>query len=61
MSDENRRDRLITPCRQVCRMGVDGLCDGCGRTMDEIARWLNLAPRKRSAVMRRVLHWEPRL
>lgn len=28
-----------SPCVNVCRIGTDGLCDGCLRTLDEIARW----------------------
>jgi predicted Fe-S protein YdhL (DUF1289 family) len=42
-------------------MGADGLCDGCGRTMDEIAAWLQLSPAQRRVVMLRVQAWEPRL
>lgn len=29
-----------SPCISVCRMNADsGLCEGCLRTLDEIARW----------------------
>ena len=29
-----------SPCRNVCRMHEpSGHCVGCGRTLDEIARW----------------------
>lgn len=29
-----------SPCINVCRMRADtGLCEGCFRTLDEIARW----------------------
>jgi predicted Fe-S protein YdhL (DUF1289 family) len=49
-----------TPCRRICRMAADGLCDGCGRTLDEIVVWLWLTPAERGAVMRRVAGWEPR-
>jgi predicted Fe-S protein YdhL (DUF1289 family) len=41
-------------------MGVDGLCDGCGRNIEEIAGWLCLTAGQRSAVMFRVRNWEPR-
>jgi len=31
---------LTSPCTRVCRIdGASGLCAGCGRTLDEIARW----------------------
>lgn len=29
----------VTPCVGICRMGSDGLCLGCRRTLAEIARW----------------------
>ncbi len=39
-----------SPCINVCRMHPGaGLCEGCGRTLDEIAAWgqLDLAGRER--------------
>jgi uncharacterized protein len=33
-------ENLPSPCMSVCRMDeTDGLCEGCLRTLDEIARW----------------------
>ncbi|MGA7815474.1 DUF1289 domain-containing protein [Caballeronia sp.] len=33
-------DRIASPCIHVCRMNAStGLCDGCFRTIDEIAAW----------------------
>jgi predicted Fe-S protein YdhL (DUF1289 family) len=51
---------IESPCRQICRLGGDGLCDGCGRTLGEIALWSSLSPAKREIVMRRVRDWTPR-
>ncbi|MGE0441209.1 MAG: DUF1289 domain-containing protein [Gemmatimonadales bacterium] len=53
-------DRIETPCRQVCRLGGDAVCDGCGRTSAEIARWLGMTPAERGVVMVRVRDWRPR-
>jgi predicted Fe-S protein YdhL (DUF1289 family) len=41
-------------------MGTDGLCDGCGRTIEEIVVWLRLTPGQRRAIMARVEGWVPR-
>ena len=41
-------------------MGEDGLCDGCGRTIAEIAEWLWLTQAQRRAIMLRVANWRPR-
>lgn len=48
---------LPSPCRQVCRLGADQLCDGCGRTLSEIARWTALTPAERAVVMTRTAGW----
>lgn len=32
---------VASPCINVCKMEV-GLCTGCFRTLDEIARWANV-------------------
>jgi len=34
-------EAVASPCINVCRM-EDGLCAGCRRTIDEIARWANI-------------------
>jgi predicted Fe-S protein YdhL (DUF1289 family) len=41
-------------------MGTDGLCDGCGRSIDEITEWLALSDGERLVVMQRVESWTPR-
>jgi predicted Fe-S protein YdhL (DUF1289 family) len=33
-------EAVASPCVNICRM-EDGLCAGCFRTIDEIARWAN--------------------
>ena len=30
---------MLSPCIGVCRIGADGLCEGCLRTLDEIIAW----------------------
>ena len=40
-----------SPCVGVCRMnGASGWCEGCLRTLDEIALWSQLADRDTLAV-----------
>jgi predicted Fe-S protein YdhL (DUF1289 family) len=35
-----RADEVPSPCINVCRMdAATGLCEGCFRTLDEIACW----------------------
>ena len=43
---------IATPCIKVCAVdGATGLCFGCGRNMNEIARWAVMAPTEREAIM----------
>lgn len=43
---------VSTPCIKVCAVsGQTGLCIGCGRSLNEIARWANLSEAERQAIM----------
>ena len=44
---------IVSPCIKVCTMeSATGLCAGCGRTLDEIARWGAMTNSEREAIMR---------
>lgn len=46
---------VSSPCSRVCTLDpATGLCDGCGRTLDEIARWSRMSEAERLAVMARL-------
>jgi predicted Fe-S protein YdhL (DUF1289 family) len=30
---------ILSPCIGICALADDGLCSGCHRSADEIARW----------------------
>ncbi|MBD3844330.1 DUF1289 domain-containing protein [Bosea sp. SSUT16] len=41
-----------TPCIKVCVIDpASGLCEGCGRRLDEIAQWSSLSEAERLAIM----------
>ena len=43
---------METPCVNICLLDdASGLCIGCGRNGDEIARWAEMTPEQRRAVM----------
>lgn len=43
---------IDSPCIQVCILDPrSGLCRGCGRTLDEIARWTSLSDAERARVI----------
>jgi predicted Fe-S protein YdhL (DUF1289 family) len=44
--------RASTPCIKVCTLDPEtGLCEGCGRTREEIARWFRLPEEERLRIM----------
>jgi predicted Fe-S protein YdhL (DUF1289 family) len=43
---------MKSPCVKVCQMDPRrGLCLGCARTLDEIARWGSLTDEERDRIM----------
>jgi len=46
---------LPSPCVNVCRMDATrGLCEGCARTLDEIAGWAAMSETDKRAVWLRI-------
>lgn len=45
----------LTPCIGVCRLDERGLCEGCLRSGEEIARWRGMDDAERLRYMREVL------
>jgi hypothetical protein len=44
---------IVSPCVNVCTIDpLSGLCVGCGRTLDEIARWGTMSSAEREMIMR---------
>jgi predicted Fe-S protein YdhL (DUF1289 family) len=43
---------IESPCIKICTLDArSGLCLGCGRTIDEIARWTAMSDAERDRVM----------
>jgi predicted Fe-S protein YdhL (DUF1289 family) len=43
-----------SPCINVCVLDAAGTCSGCGRTLDEIARWGRMSAAEQWAVIARL-------
>ena len=46
--------RPASPCIQVCVLDAAARCTGCGRTIDEIARWSQMSAQEQWAVVMRL-------
>jgi len=52
MSEDELRSGIPSPCINVCKMNPQTqLCEGCFRTLDEIAAWSALNDAEKSAVL----------
>jgi hypothetical protein len=46
------RPMIESPCNRVCTLDpVSGRCLGCGRSLDEIARWTQMTAAERARVV----------
>jgi hypothetical protein len=44
--------RATSPCIRVCTLDPStGLCEGCGRTRDEIVRWYRMTEEERLEII----------
>jgi predicted Fe-S protein YdhL (DUF1289 family) len=43
-----------SPCRNVCVLDPGRVCIGCGRTLDEIARWARMSDGEKRRVIARL-------
>jgi len=51
MSETTRPSAAQSPCNGVCRMNTEpDLCEGCGRTIVEIAEWGEMSDSARADV-----------
>ena len=49
-------DFVPSPCISVCRMdAATGICEGCYRTLDEIARWGSASEEEKLAIWAELL------
>ena len=46
---------VLSPCVGICTVNIDGLCEGCFRSLHEIGQWLNYNDTPREYIMHTVL------
>jgi uncharacterized protein len=45
---------MITPCVGKCQMDQHDVCIGCGRSLQEIARWTSMTDQERQLIVDRL-------
>jgi hypothetical protein len=52
VSTDRRGPVIESPCNRVCTLDpATGLCLGCGRSLEEIARWTQMTDAERARVV----------
>jgi hypothetical protein len=52
---QKQEPEVASPCVDVCRMdAASGYCEGCRRTLEEIACWSAYGPAEKRAVLARL-------
>ena len=55
MSAAPNSEEVASPCTNVCKMNPgSGLCEGCCRTLDEIAAWSGMSAEEKRDVLDRL-------
>ena len=51
--------KIESPCVNICELDRRGICIGCCRTVDEIARWSRMTENERLAVIATLVQRKP--
>ena len=43
-----------SPCVNVCKLDSDFVCEGCGRTIEEVLKWPEYTDKQKQAVLDRL-------
>lgn len=46
-------EKALTPCRNECKLS-GGICTACGRTIEEIANWMNYSDAEKKRILDRL-------
>jgi len=44
----------LSPCVGVCKLDSDFVCEGCGRTIEEVLKWPQYSEEEKEAVLLRI-------
>jgi len=47
-------DAVASPCVNVCKLDSDFVCEGCGRTIEEVLKWPEYTDEQKLAVLNRL-------
>jgi len=45
---------IASPCQGICQLGLNGYCQGCSRTMEEITKWWDMTNEEKQQVLENI-------
>ena len=51
-------NNMKTPCKRICVVVDAKLCEGCGRTWEELREWSFYSDKQRDEIMERLKHFK---
>lgn len=45
---------IPSPCNNICKLDLNNVCIGCGRTIDEISTWGSASNEQKIAILTRI-------
>ena len=53
MTHNSNTNQITSPCIRQCKL-VEGVCEGCGRSMLDIVNWKNYSEDKRKSIIENI-------
>ena len=53
MTDDKSQSQVQSPCRALCHLNAQSLCQGCFRTSSEISFWVTMSDEEKLEVIER--------
>ena len=52
------KNNMKTPCKRICVLVDNRLCEGCGRTWEELQEWSFYSDKQREMIMERLKNFK---
>ena len=52
------KNNMKTPCKRICVLVDNRLCEGCGRTWEELREWSFYSDKQREMIMERLKNFK---
>ena len=47
---------IPSPCKNICRLDLNHMCNGCGRTLEEIGHWTKYNDDEKREILKKIIY-----